>query len=279
MGYQEPVDRERSQSPEFGSFPAGPVSAKDTRPVDHLEVIIEADKWMAQRLRQDISALDDELARLDDACRFEEREAIRERAECERIGQEKSHLTQQLEASKRQLRELKSEHEGLHLEGVLLRCDPEHGGKELQIMQRLLGEGTRDTERLQQSIEYLEQTNFSLQEHTRSLQAARHEVLEQVRKEKELLAREQHEAEEIRKLLEKLRGPGVDSASADREFASNLGPDLDTSFRQAPVAHDGIQQSRRALAHEPSASPGESIDPWRESRGRERPMLGIREGV
>merc|ERR1712166_526261 len=93
-------------------------------------------------------------------------------------------------------------------------------------MQRLLSEGTRDTEKLQQSIEYLEQTNQSLLEHMRSLQAARHDVLERARKEKEFLSREQQEAERVRKVLEQLRGPGQTSVAGTTNSTNG---DLPTS--------------------------------------------------
>jgi len=200
-----------SHSPDFGRRARLPSPAQnDAQPVEHLEVLIEADKVLSQSLRRDVDELDEELTRLEEACRFEEREAMRERGETDRIGQEREHLTQQLSASQRQLAELKVEHEGIVLENVMLRCDHDHFAKEASFLRRLLDEGQRDAEALRQSIEYLETSNRSLVAHTKSLEEARREVLETVRVEKDLLRKEREEAEFAKKALEALRRDGVD---------------------------------------------------------------------
>lgn len=215
-----------------------PSPSDDARPVEHLEVLIEADKWLVQRLRSDVGALDEGLLRLEEACRLEEREAIRERSECERIGQERQHLAQQLEASRRQLGELKAEHQGLHAESVLLRRDPEHYSREVAFLRRLLDEGVRDTQALQQSIEYLEQSNHSLLAHTSSLTEARHEVLEQVRAEREALERERREAARAKQAYGSLRAGGVGGGL--EHLARHGGPSAGVSG--PPRSLDSIQQ-------------------------------------
>merc|ERR1712224_632971 len=97
------------------------------------------------------------------------------------MGQERRHLKEQLESSRRQLNELKVEHQGLNLETIALRRDQEHSGKEVGFLRKLLDEGLRDAQTLQQSIEYLETSNQSLFSHTSALEEARKEILDQVR--------------------------------------------------------------------------------------------------
>jgi len=218
-------------SPDFGarqklgggsSLLAGIGAADSAPPVEHLEALIEAEKRLVQMLRADTDELDHELARLDESCRREEKEVAGERGEHDRIGQERLHLEQQLEASRRQLRELKGEHEGLHLESILLRRDRGHYGNEVAFLQRLFDEGTLDASALQQSIEYLEQSNQSLSAHTQSLEEARREILAQVRLEKELLRKEEVEAQSAKQALETLRGAGLDGLTGLSGFGASV---------------------------------------------------------
>jgi hypothetical protein len=237
-------------SPDFGRRhrhrPRLPEAARhDADPVEHIEVLIEADKVLVQGLRHDVDELDEELTRLEEACRFEEREASRERAEVERVGQERHHLTQQLAASQRQLSELKVEHEGIVLENVMLRCDHDHFNKEAIFLRRLLDEATRDAQALQQSTEYLEQSNSSLRSHTKTLEEARREVLDTVRVEKDLLRKESQEAQFAQKALEALRIDGIDGLMR----VSHSRPSLDN---RPMIPADGVQRSRGATGMETS---------------------------
>merc|ERR1712008_598485 len=111
-----------SHSPDFGTrrstgmaqFPKG----SSRQPVEHLEVLIEVEKKLVQRLRKDVDELDEELQRLEEACREEDREASRDKSETELATRERQILEQHLAASQRQLAELKVEHKGLQVEGV-----------------------------------------------------------------------------------------------------------------------------------------------------------------
>lgn len=211
-------------SPDFGARQAaaradggllGSLGAADgAPPVEHLEALIEAEKRLVQVLRADTDQLDQELTRLEEACRREEKEAARECSETDRTGQERLHLEQQLEASRRQLRELKAEHEGMHLESILLRQDRGHYGNEVTFLQRLFDGGSQDAQALQQSIEYLEQSNQSLVAHTTSLEEARREIQQQVRLEKEFLLKEELEVQSAKQALETLRGASAEGAAA-----------------------------------------------------------------
>jgi len=265
-------DRRQQDSPSFGHPPR---SRAPAQPVEHLEALIEADKQVVHRLRRDIDELDEELKNLDSACNREETEAAHERSECERMGQERQHLTQQLEASRRQLNELKVEHQGLHLESVLLRSDHSHYGREAAFLQRLLEEGTRDTQSLQSSIEFLETSNRSLHAHTMSLEEARQDVLQQLRAERSLLEQEQQETQQVKRALESLKGGAVD---VDRL----------TSFRSSELSRDGAQPKLRADDfHDFPRSVSEDVgiksrgarEPYN-SRGSGRPVSMVgREGV
>jgi hypothetical protein len=215
-------------------------------------VLIEADKALVTHLRRDVDELDEELTRLEEACRFEERETTRERAEVEHVGQERQHLMQQLAASQRQLSELKLEHEGIVLENVMLRCDHDHFAKEAVFLRKLLDEGTRDAQALQQSIEYLEQSNSNLRAHTKTLEEARNEVLDTVKGEKELLRKERDEAEFAQRALEALRTDGVDGLM--RISGGRPGGDM-----RPIIPADGIQRSRGNMGNGMMSNGGPGI--------------------
>lgn len=226
-------------SPDFGhrrgqkdptSYPGS-----SAQPVEHLEALIEADKTITGTLRHDVDALNAELLQLELEFEQEEREAARERAEVERIGLERDHLTQQLEASQRQLGDLKVEHQGLHFESVLLRRDNDHFRKQAAFLQKLFDDGMRDTQTLRESIDYLEQSNHSLLAHTRALEEARREMLEQAKNEKELLHKEQRNALEAKQALEALRSGNNDEITR----ISDVKPVAET---QAPLATDNRAQ-------------------------------------
>jgi hypothetical protein len=248
--FSKPSPKHRSHhddgySPDFGQrsrreLPGPP--RHDALPVEHFEVLVEADKVIISSLRRDVDELDEELSRLEEACRFEERETVRERAECDRIGLERDNLRQQLAASQRQMNELKEEHEGIVLENVMLRCDHDHFAKEAAFLKRLLDEATRDAEALQHSIEYLEQSNTSIRAHTKTLEDARNEVLQTVKNEKELLRKEQREAEFAKQALEALRVDGVDGLMRMSGMRPSAG------FRSGPpIPSDGVQRPRAAM--------------------------------
>merc|ERR1712217_466152 len=63
----------------------------------------------------------------------------------------------------------------------------------------------RDAKVLQQSIEYLEQSNLSLAAHTQSLEEARREVLQQVNTEKDLLRIQERDVIAAKHALETLQ--------------------------------------------------------------------------
>jgi hypothetical protein len=266
-GRHDPYD---DQSPDFGQrsrreLPSPP--RHEAPPIEDFEVLIEADKIILQSLRRDVDELDDELTRLEEACRFEERETMRERVECDRIGQEREHLTQQLSAAQRQLSELKEDHEGIVLENVMLRCDHDHFSKEASFLKRLLDEGTRDAQALQQSIEYLEQSNTSLRAHTKTLEEARREVLNTVNVEKDLLRKEQNEAEFAKQALDSLKTDGVDGLMHLSSMRPNgdLRPLQPTAFpdgAQRPTFPDGAQRPRGAVENGPGSGLGPSSRGW-----------------
>lgn len=193
----------------------------DAQPVEHLEVLIEAEKRLVHQLQADTDELNEDLERLEEACRWEEKEAAREQSESGRIASERRYLQEQLEASHLQLRALKAERQELHVESILLRRDQGHYGSELAFLQRLLDEGAKDMEALHESIAYLEQSNQSLTSHTRSLEEARKEVQRQAQAERELLRKEQEAAQRAKQALEMLS-----EASGPSAFSSPFPPSV-----------------------------------------------------
>eukprot|EP00929_Paragymnodinium_shiwhaense_P052812 TRINITY_DN2644_c0_g2_i1.p1 TRINITY_DN2644_c0_g2~~TRINITY_DN2644_c0_g2_i1.p1 ORF type:complete len:689 (+),score=111.06 TRINITY_DN2644_c0_g2_i1:122-2188(+) len=213
-----------------------PEPMRDAQPVEHLEAIIEADKNLAKKLKADVDKLDAELARLEDACLREEREAQQERSECDRLSEEGAILRQQLQASRRrQLMGLKDEYQTLHLENIALQRDRGHYGKEAVFLKRVLEESTKDLQALQSSVQYLEESQANLTKHTRSLEDARKDVVQQLQNETQLLETERQEVERVRKALDALRASGLDglvpsiaSGASPQGFSGVFGgaPDL-----------------------------------------------------
>lgn len=201
-------------SNDFGSSGAGfggPTSSRSGGGrMGAFEGLLAAERMLVQSLRVDTDELDEELHQLEELCRQEEREAARERAEADRIEQERVQLEGQIDASRRNLGELKREHEILHMESITLRRDRNHYGTQAAFLEKVYEEGVNDVQSLQRSVEYLEQSNQSLAAHTQSLEEARREILEQVRYEKELLRKEELEAQSAKQSLETLRGSGSD---------------------------------------------------------------------
>lgn len=204
-------------SPDFGAPEniRGLGLGEDAQPTEHLQALVDVERKLVAKLRLDTNDLSEDLARLEDSRRAEESEAERESMECDRMGQERRHVEQQLEAARRELGELKSEHEALHFESVLLRRDRSHYGDEVSFLERLYEEGTRDAEALQQSVEYLEQLNESVSAHTRALDEARRGIVERLRAERDLLRREEAETRSARRALDALRGGALGLARGD----------------------------------------------------------------
>jgi hypothetical protein len=181
--------------------------------------VIDADNRMTQSLRQHIDMLSAELEELEQACEFQERMTTKEQVECARMDEDRKHLVGQLEAVKRQAAEGKSERKSLHSAHLLWNRSHGHYNREVEFLKRLFDECMRDTQALQHSIEYFEESNRSLVAHTNSLHEARGKVLEQFRAETTALEKERQEAAQVRKRLQALRGEGGpdDSGSfADR---------------------------------------------------------------
>ncbi|CAE8601045.1 unnamed protein product, partial [Polarella glacialis] len=235
---------ELTRVPDFGassSFDAPAPAATASQPVEHLEALIEAEKRLVKQLRQDLEEHNQELLRLEEACRLEERETTREREQGENVDVERRQLQQQLESSQRQLVELKHEHQELHRESVMLRRDHGHYTQEAVFLQRLVDEGFRETQVLQQTIEYLEQSNQSLEAHTRALEEARRGIAGKARAEQELLQRAQGGAAAAKQALETLRnGGGLPSAASSKGSVQPASVASRPSLGEAPPWSGGL---------------------------------------
>jgi len=221
-----PKGDDRSYSPDYSFEPERSFGQDDSRRhskhrhhrgndgrLQDLEAMVEADKKIIQQLRHDIDEFDREALQLEEACMQETAEMERERAECDRMRKEQQVRTQQLETSRSQFEHLKAEYKEMQFESIHLRRDHGHYGSEAVYLQNLFDEGLRDTEAVQQSIEYLEKSNQSVFAHIQSLQDSRRELQQQTQAQKDVFRREQQEVAAVRQALEKLRrGDPVDPA-------------------------------------------------------------------
>jgi len=138
---------------------------------------------------------------------------------------------------------------------VLLRRDTDHYSTEAAFLQRLLEEGMRDAHVLQQSIEYLEQSNQSLTAHTNSLEEARREVLAQVNTEKELLRIQERDVMSAKHALDTMKsgsGEGLPRVSQGKHTQENL---RDLIQKPSDEFEQVQRQTRQAIAQDPVAAP------------------------
>lgn len=218
-GMEEAVPKSNADSSHF-SFELPRERHGSRPPVDALAAgggrtavvaaMVEGDRNLSKELRSSCDELHHELERLEDLCKREEQLMSREHADGERAALERQNLTQQVEASQCHLAELKRELQASQCQSILLRRDSDHYAAEHTFLQRIYLEGSNDVQALQQSVEYLEQSNQSLVAHIANLQLARGEVLQQLQYEEQVLVRERHEANRIKQTLAALKGSGAD---------------------------------------------------------------------
>lgn len=180
-----------------------PIDSEDT--VEHLEALIFADQRIVKRLRRDVDAISDEIARLDDLCEREDREARREKVDGQKLDVQRQQLEQQLLAMKQQLLSMKEEHHQAHLEHIGLRRDRDHYRQEAQFLEKALEEDQQNINAVRQANEYLEKSLESINKHCAELEQVRKEALEQVNVEKEQMRREERDIAELKRELEGLR--------------------------------------------------------------------------
>lgn len=184
--------------------------AAEGGPAELIATLVQGDRDLSKELRSSCDELHRELERLEDLCKREEQLMALEQKEGELSMQEGHNLTQQVEASQSQLSDLKRELQVFQCQSILLRRDSDHYAAEHTFLETMFMEGTNDVQVLQQSVEYLEQSNQGLVAHISNLQSARGEVLQQLQYEEDLLARERQEVDRIQQTLVALKGGGAD---------------------------------------------------------------------
>eukprot|EP00439_Symbiodinium_sp_Y106_P044070 s218_g5.t1 len=175
-----------------------------SQPAEHLLVLLQAEQVLVKRLRQDVAEWSQELHRLEEACRREEKVAGREEAEVQKLETERGHLMQQLDLSQRQLAELRLEHRR-HQESALLISGVRKQQEEAFFLQRLREEYSRDSEAMEVSLTKLELASLSMEGQGRALQQETQAVHEQAKAEQARLDVEKRELQALQKALLSLR--------------------------------------------------------------------------
>ncbi|CAJ1381629.1 unnamed protein product [Effrenium voratum] len=211
----DPFETEVAMKEEFDPFGTRKLSQPEVReepqPVEHLVALLEEEKGLLRRARQDSVELREELLQLEEACRREEKAA----AAPDRGETASRQLQRQLSASQGQLVELRAEYDLLRRESVFLRQNQTGSAAEAQSLRRLLDEYRRDVQVLERSVGFLESAKSSLEAQKVALDTAAARVELQVRTEAARLAEDQRELRVLRKALESLRGSPKAEGLAD----------------------------------------------------------------
>ncbi|CAE7369536.1 BCHE [Symbiodinium sp. CCMP2592] len=222
---------------------------------------------LVKRLRQDVAEWSQELHRLEEACRREEKAAGREEAEVQKLETERGHLMQQLDLSQRQLAELRLEHRR-HQESALLISGVRKQQEEAFFLQRLREEYSRDSEAMEVSLTKLELASLSMEGQGRALQQATQEVHEQAKAEQARLDVEKRELQALQKALLSLRSTPPSPSAPTPGF----GGDWDSPFGSTPFSGVGPE----------AWSSGVSLvddSPWRRSPAGAAGVPTFRDGV
>eukprot|EP00435_Cladocopium_sp_Y103_P055270 s696_g18.t1 len=116
------------------------------QPIEHLVALLQNEKAMMRRLRQDSDEMKEELLRLESACKEEDKALAKTMGELQHSDAQRRHLLEQLETSQNQLVELRSEYDMLQRESFVLQHEQNKYSSEAQFLQVLLEEYQRDSQ-------------------------------------------------------------------------------------------------------------------------------------
>ena len=174
------------------------------QPIEHLIALLQNEKVMTRRLRQDSDEMKEEILRLERSCKDEEKAMTKTSSELQQSDTERRHLMQQLEISQNQLVELRMEYDMLQRESLFLQHEENNHSSEAQFLQRLLEEYQRDSKVIEESIGLLEDATFGLEGQSRALQQATANLEQQVSLESAGLEKDQLELQAVRQAVESM---------------------------------------------------------------------------
>eukprot|EP00928_Gymnodinium_smaydae_P066976 TRINITY_DN49925_c0_g1_i1.p1 TRINITY_DN49925_c0_g1~~TRINITY_DN49925_c0_g1_i1.p1 ORF type:complete len:572 (-),score=50.42 TRINITY_DN49925_c0_g1_i1:223-1938(-) len=212
----------------------------DGQPVEHLEGVIEADKVLLRKLRQDVELLHAELDRLETTRRAEEADLARERSECERIGEERRHLQQQLDASRRQATYLRNEHQNLRKEGSSRFGSGSLSQNRMAFLEQHYEACVNDTKSLKHSMEHLELSRQSLEAQCGFVEEARVQVQRQIEQERAPLEHEREDASQVKRAMDLLQSSSRGGVRGEKAGSKTGGYDSAQSFKLAGPWRDGV---------------------------------------
>ncbi|CAK9069968.1 unnamed protein product [Durusdinium trenchii] len=187
--------------------PALPVAPP--QPIEHLIAVMEHETWLLKRLRLDDDERNEEILRLEKACREEEKALAKTKGEIQQSNTERRHLQQQLDTSQNQLVELRMEYDMLRRESVFLQHDQSSHAAEVLFLQRLLEEYQRDSKVLERSISLLGNATFGLEGQSRALQQATLNLEQQANAEAMGLEKDMLELQAVRQALDSMTTAGL----------------------------------------------------------------------
>ncbi|CAK9052424.1 Hypothetical protein (Fragment), partial [Durusdinium trenchii] len=165
--------------------------------------------WLLKRLRLDDDERNEEILRLEKACREEEKALAKTKGEIQQSNTERRHLQQQLDTSQNQLVELRMEYDMLRRESVFLQHDQSSHAAEVLFLQRLLEEYQRDSKVLERSISLLGNATFGLEGQSRALQQATLNLEQQANAEAMGLEKDMLELQAVRQALDSMTTAGL----------------------------------------------------------------------
>jgi len=219
------------------------------QPIEHLVALLQNEKVMMRRLRQDTDETKEELLRLESACKEEDKALAKTMGELQHSDAQRRHLLEQLETSQNQLVELRSEYDMLQRESFVLQHEQNKYASEAQFLQVLLEEYQRDSQAIEQSIGLLEDATFGLEGQSRALAQATQNLENQVHLESSGLEKDQLELQAVCQAVESMRGAQKDAPGIAGGFDENLQSSGDLDVRASGLGRHHWSSGMSLLDH------------------------------
>lgn len=256
------------------------------------ESMLQADSSLTSKLRVEIDALSQELARIG-----QNADQLRQHIQREEV--EEKHMTKQqwkLDTQTKDLRhhvsKLRDSHKAVHAESIVLLRDRRHLAEEHAFLGRAHYEARRTLDSFKRTNAVLERSYKELEAEAEELERQRRATQHQVQEERALVRREAAANVEMRRFLESaMRELETRKAEAAREHLEAVDGEAERgrghvgqSVSEATyLSHDGKPRARSTDRREEAHNPFEYRNPFRAGPktepASERPREALREGV
>lgn len=237
FGYEPaPASRERRRSESREQ------TLRDTRDVQRLDGIIEADRRLGRYLQREVDAICENVQTLKDIAANLERETRREARDRDRLRQQRDDFVRQLTFSKKRLENLKEERHKLSLESISIRRDRDHYSEEAAFLARAVEAAQKDLTLFGESEMQVDKAFHQCDAQIQELERKRREVQDELKQEKDRMRQDERTNAEIKAKIDRLQ----------REVQSQFVPEV--SPREKPRGTMRPEVKKSELPLEPSST-------------------------